>query len=132
MENLTITSKDFDSIYKAIDVRQEKIEALKEECKTYYQDLDRLIWQCLTDYQWEPNNNEKVVRLDLEDCSAQYLWFVEKTGTDFRFRETPNTFSHGSNFYRQEAQPPDQNWSHRWIVPLPIFDMVKHIIEIDF
>jgi hypothetical protein len=130
MTNQTFMSKDFDSIYKEIDIRQKNIEALKAECQTYYKDLDRLIWQCLTDYQWQPSNNEKVVRLDLEDRSAQYLWFVEKQGTDFRFRETPNAFSHSPNYYRQDAQPPNQSWSHRWIVPLPIFEMVKHIIEI--
>ena len=132
MTNLTIMSKDFESIYQEIDIRQKNIETLKAECETYYQDLDRLIWQCLTDYQWQPDNNEKVVRLDLDDRSARYLWFVEKQGDDFRFRETPNAFSHSSNYYRQETQPVNQNWSHRWIVPLPIFDMVKHLIEITF
>jgi hypothetical protein len=129
LANLTFKGTDFEAICKAIDSKQENIEALKAECETYYKDLDKIIWKSLTDYNWQPYYNEKAVHIDLGERTAWHLWFFEKQGTDFRFREVPNDFPHIHNYHRQEAQPLDRSWTHRWIIPLPLFDVIKKTID---
>ena len=121
MKNISLNETEFKASVQEITAITQQIKVLEESREQYYQTLDRLVRQCLIDYDWQPYYNEKAVRIVLDDQVAWHLWYLEKTGDCFRFREVPNDFPHIRNYYRQEILPLEINDTHGWIVPLSLF-----------
>jgi hypothetical protein len=121
--------EEFKKTFNEIQTINQRIKRLEEEREKHFQTLDEFISQWLIAYNWKPYYNEKAVHITLDGEVAWHLWFLEIDGDDFRFREVPNDFPHIRNYHRQEVLPPEQNYSHSWIVPMALFQELNTFLS---
>lgn len=130
MKNKTFDKTTFTVSLNAIQEAEQKIEELKQKTTKYYQELDTIIRKSLIDYKWKPYYNEKAVYVMLEERSAWHIWFLEESGSSFRFREAPNEFTDIHHFYSQPVLPPETpREKHEWIVPMWLFQEINSLVE---
>ncbi len=79
--------------------------------------------------QWEPSYNEEAVCFMPERKFAYYVWFTEKFGHRYKFREVPNHYNSIRNYISQDIADLEKNWDFI-VIPQNIFHELNQSFKI--
>ncbi len=88
--------KDIEKLSDKINKLQKKINRIE----TY---ITTTIWKGLKD--WKPSKDEMAVCFSPDRENAWFVWFIEKRGDFYRFKETPSWEPRIRMYYRQNIEP---------------------------
>lgn len=76
---------------------------------------------------WKPLQDEMAVCYS-PGYSAWYVWFIEKQGESYRFKETPSWEPRIRSYYRQSIENP--GGGDMIIMPLDLFQEINYTLQI--
>lgn len=110
-----------------------EIEVVEKELAHKRKKLCIKLVKLLTPFtnEWEPEYNEKAVYLMPESGTAWHVWFVEKRGDFYRFKEIPANLYGIENYYSFSKQNQDISKQDFCIIPITLYEEMIKSEELD-